>query len=92
MKFLHRHASETSCWQSYKALELIPDAVLPKTNTLKFAFGLNQVWRLLLVALTQELVYEQQIEYLERCWTVNCFELDADTGSNTLQKLWTLMN
>lgn len=90
MKFLHRNTNEASCWQIYKTLELIPDVVEnPQANRLKFAFGLGQAWRLLLVALTQELVYnDQQIEYLERCWAVN--ELEA--SANTLQKLWTLMN
>lgn len=93
MKFTHRNAKEKSCWQTYKVLELIPDAVPnPQVNRLNFGFGLDQAWRLLIVALTQELVYEQQIEYLERCWAVKWFEPDANTGSKTLQKLWTLMN
>ena len=92
MKFLHGNTPQTSCWQTYKALELIPDAVGdPPAKKLSFGFGLDQIWRHLLVALTQELVYEQQIEYLERCWAVNLLQPN-DTESNTLQKLWTLMN
>lgn len=92
MQFLHGNTPKTSCWQAYKALELIPDAVPPQANRLNFAFGLNQIWRLLLVALTQELVDEQQIEYLERCWAVNHVEPEGSTGANTLKKLLTLMN
>lgn len=90
MKFSHHNTTESPYWHTYKALELISDAVEdPQANCLKFSFGLKQIWRLLLVALTQELVYDdQRIEYLERCWAVN--ELEA--YANTLQKLWALMN
>ena len=72
---------------------MIPNSVPnPHANKLSFRFGLDLAWRLLVVALTQELVCEQQVEYLERCWTENRFEPHDNKGSNTLQKLWTLMN
>ena len=93
MKFLHHDTKKTSQWQIYKELELIPSsAIEPQANQITFAFGVDQVWRLLIVALTRELVYEQQIEYLERCWTLDYFEPDTATNSNTWHKLWTLMN
>ncbi len=80
-------------WQFYKDLELIPDSVLePQASKLAIALPLRQLWRLLIDALARELVYEQQIEYLERCWTVGDSEPFTDVSSNTWQKLWTLMN
>lgn len=93
MKFLNRNITDETRWETYKKLELIPNSVTnPEANKLIFTFGLEQVWRLLIVALTQELVDEQRIEYLERCWALNNFETDSKTGSNTLHKLWTLMD
>lgn len=93
MKSQHRNTVEKSQWQNYKELELLPSSLpKPQANKPAFAFGLEQVWRLLIVALTQELVYEQQVEYLERCWALNCFDPDTDTNSNTWHQLWLLMN
>lgn len=94
MKFLHGNATETFSWKIYRELELIPVSVSdPRTNKPTFTFGLDRMWRLLIIKLTQELVYyDQQVEYLERCWTVEQFEPDGNTDSNTLQRLWRLMN
>lgn len=93
MKFQHRNITEKSQWQNYKELELLPNSLpKPEANKQKFAFGLEQAWRLLIVALGRELVYEQQVEYLERCWALNCFEPDTDKNSNTWHQLWLLMN
>lgn len=93
MQFIHRNITNKSQWQIYKELELIPDSVTySQANNMTFAFGLDRVWRLLIIALTQELVEEQQVEYLERCLAVNNFDVDSHKGSKTLQKLWTLMN
>lgn len=93
MQFIHRNITKKSQWQIYKELELIPDSVTySQANNMTFAFGLDRVWGLLIIALTQELVEDQQVEYLERCLAVNNFDLDSHKGSKTLQKLWTLMN
>lgn len=92
MNFVNSNATKTTCWQKYKELELISDTVPAPQASIKFAFGLKQAWRLLLVALTQELVYEQQVEYLQRCWTENEIEQNQEADPNTLQKLWILMN
>lgn len=93
MKSLHRNINEKSQWDNYKELELIPNSIPePQTNKQTFAFGLDRVWRVFIVALTQELIYEQQVEYLQRCWDLNDFEAETDTKSNTLHKLWILMN
>lgn len=79
-------------WQIYKELERIPDSIsAPKTNKLASIPPLRAAWRLLIDALAQELIYEQQVEYLERCWTIGQSELDNDTN-NTWHKLWTLMS
>ncbi|MEC4985865.1 MAG: hypothetical protein SAJ37_11625 [Oscillatoria sp. PMC 1068.18] len=79
-------------WQTYKQLELLPNSVEnPQLKKTKFALGLDLVWRSLIVALTKELIYrDQQVEYLERCWALE-FEQNSPTNSNTLQKLWTLI-
>lgn len=93
MKFLHNNTTKKSQWQNYKELELIPSsAIESQVNQITFAFGVAQVWRLLVVALTRELVYEQQVEYLERCWALDYFETDTAANPNTWQKLWILMN
>lgn len=93
MQFIHRHLTNKSQWKAYKELELIPHSVpYSQANKVTFAFGLDRVWQLLIVALTQELVEDQQVEYLERCLTASNFDLESHKGSQTLQKLWTLMN
>lgn len=93
MKFLHRNITEKTQWENYKELELIPDSI-PESQGDKraFAFGLDRVWKVLIVALTRELVYEQQVEYLQRCWDLNDLEPNTDKKSHTWQQLWILMN
>jgi hypothetical protein len=65
-----------SQWQLYKQLELIPDSV-PEQPTKRpiLTFPLQLAWKLLVDALAKELVYEQQVEYLERCLTQSQTEL-----------------
>ena len=93
MKFLHRNITEKTQWEKYKELELIPSSISePQTDKQAFAFGLERVWKVLIVALTRELVYEQQVEYLQRCWNLNDFEPNIDKKSHTWQQLWILMN
>ncbi len=91
MKFLHRNITEKTQWENYKELELLPHSIPePQAHKQAFAFGLERVWKVLIVALTRELVYEQQVEYLQRCW--NCDRLGAESDNDTWQQLWTLMN
>lgn len=86
-----------SQWENYKQLELIPNQVPnphTKTSTFKFGlgkFGLGFAWQVLISLLVDELVdREQQVEYLERCWANQEFAQTKNT--NSLQKLWLLMN
>ncbi len=79
-------------WQAYKQLELLPVSVPnPSAKTLKFRLGLDLAWRSLVSLLVDELVdQEQQVEYLERCWTLEFGRKDPSPAT-TLQRLWTLM-
>lgn len=81
-------------WQAYKQLELLPVSVPnPSNEGLKFRLGLGTVWRALVSLLVYELVdQEQQVEYLERCWTSEFGNEEELASRNTLQKLWALMN
>ena len=81
-------------WQAYKQLELLPASVPnPSANTPKFRLGLGIAWRTLVSLLVDELVdQEQQVEYLERCWTSESGDDEGLSSRNTLQRLWTLMN
>lgn len=89
MKSLHRNLKQ-SLWENYRESELIPNSISEPSARKKFSFGLDRVWRVLIIALTQELVYEQQVEYIQRCWERD--HLDAENDDNTWQQLWTLMN
>jgi hypothetical protein len=77
-------------WQLYKKLELIPDsASQPMNKQGIITFPLQLAWKVLIDALAKELVYEQQIEYLERCLAQSQSEFYLT--NNTWQKLWSLM-
>lgn len=92
MKFLPRNTTTENQWQNYQQLELIPRFV-PNPHTNKFSLiGLTLAWQLLLKAVTYELVDEQQVEYLERCWRLNDLEEKGNTYAKILERLWTLMN
>ena len=89
MKFQHHNSAKKSHWQTYKALELIPDSTPnPQANKRSFAFGLDHLWRLVLVALTEEMLDEQQVEHLERCWALNADELLTTVNANGWCRLW----
>lgn len=90
MKSLHRNINEKSLWENYKELELIPNSISEPSARKTFSFGIDRVWRVLIVALTQELVYEQQVEYIQRCWERDY--LGSENDNNSWQQLWTLMN
>ncbi|MBE9181417.1 hypothetical protein IQ268_22910 [Oculatella sp. LEGE 06141] len=92
MKFRHHTATTPSQWHLYKQLELIPESVqIPHNAMWNFTFGLRQTWRWLLIVLTYELIDEQQVDYLERCWALNETIEENDSPVGTLQRLWTLM-
>ena len=90
---LSNRSPEDYQWQAYKQLELLPVSTQhPSANIPKFRLGLKMVWRSLVCLLVDELVdQEQQVEYLERCWTSE-FENEGPSPATTLQRLWTLMN
>lgn len=90
MESLSRNSSRVSQWQLYKQLELIPDSVPnPQTHS---KLGLSWVWRSLIELLIDELIDEQEVDYLERCWTLEESEAVQQSPSKTLQRLWILMN
>jgi hypothetical protein len=65
MKFFHRDLTNDSQWTAYRQLEQIRDSVPnPNRRTNRLASCLNPVWRSLLALLMDELVAEQQVEYL----------------------------
>lgn len=78
-------------WQIYKKLELIPDSIPePSTKQGILTFPLQLAWKLLIDALAKELVYEQQVEYLERCLAQS--QSEQYLTQNTWHKLWSLMD
>ena len=88
----HLNPTNNKQWQTYKQLELISDSVPnPDVRASTFTSGLNFAWRSLLSLLMDELVDEQQVEYIERCWALNEFGQKAKPSS-PLQRLWVLMN
>jgi len=70
MHSLNRNLEASQQWQSYKQLELVPDST-PAPQPSKIDLGIPFLWRSLLSLLIDELVDEQRVEYLERCWTVD---------------------
>ncbi|MBW4464766.1 MAG: hypothetical protein KME07_04910 [Pegethrix bostrychoides GSE-TBD4-15B] len=73
----------TTAQRLYCELEQLPPSAI--SNPSSFNFGLGFAWKLLLQALVEELVEEQQVEYLERCLTA-----DAD-ATNGLKRFLTLI-
>ncbi|MCU0536720.1 MAG: hypothetical protein MUD14_22765 [Hydrococcus sp. Prado102] len=77
-------------WQLYKQLELIPDSI-PKQPTKQpvLTLPLQLAWKVFIDALANELVYEQQVEYLERCLAQS--QSESYLTRKTWRKLWSLM-
>jgi hypothetical protein len=75
-------------WQLYKELELIPDSIAERSTKGLVLIPLQLAWKVFIDALANELVYEQQIEYLERCLA---HQSDRDLTKKTWRKLWSLM-
>lgn len=92
MQFLDHNAIDRHQWQRYKQLELISDSVdNADTDRVSFRFGIDRAWRLLITLLLDELVAEQKVEYLDRCWALNDLDAGKRAPSKTLQRLLTLM-
>ncbi len=51
MKSLHRNLNEKSLWENYTELELIPNSISEPSARKTFSFGIDRVWRVLIVAL-----------------------------------------
>jgi hypothetical protein len=93
VKFLSHNLNNSDRWQTYKQLELISDRVSkPQANQPRFLFGLDLAWHTILSLLIAELIEEQQVEYLERCWRLDEVEQNQENNSHFWQRLWTLMN
>ncbi|WP_373542289.1 hypothetical protein [Chamaesiphon sp.] len=89
MKYLDRQQSkiDRDRWETYKQLELVPNEIA-RPDRLSFKFGIDRVWRTLLGLLMDELVTEEKVDYLDRCWNAN----DKDRSpSKTLKRFLTLI-
>lgn len=92
MQFLSHSSIHDSQWQAYKRLEAIPDFVRdPRIPEFRSIFGLGRLWRGLLHLLVDELVDEQQVEYLERCWALDVSGQSKKSPDHSLHRLWILM-
>lgn len=82
-----------TAWQTYQALELLPNsAPEPKNNPLVNTLLLSHFWRSLMNALTQEHVYEQRRDYFERCWAIDYADPYTTKHTDQLKKLLTLLD
>ncbi len=91
MSFVAHCSADDAQWDMYKQMELIPGSVPnPASHRNPLTSGLNILWRSLLALLVDELVEEQRVEYLERCWSLNEFG-EGEQSSNSLKRLWVLM-
>lgn len=90
---LNHSSTNGSRWDVYRQMELIPESVpqaVERPNGL--VSGLNLLWRPLLGLLIDELVEEQRVEYLDRCWSLNEFGKGEKSPSHPLQRFWILIN
>jgi hypothetical protein len=67
MHSLNHDSGSGHQWQSYKQLELLSD-LTPAPVPSRVNLGIPFLWRSLLSILMDELVHEQRVDYLERCW------------------------
>ena len=79
-----------SQWQVYKELELLPDAVEPPSIHSPLVAFLDRWWRSLLDRRAESLDYENQVEYLERRFTLLYERSTART--KLWRSLWRLLN
>ncbi len=54
--------------RTYQRLERLP---FSDSSGPTFSFGLSSAWRKLVQLLVNELVEEQRVDYLERCWAAS---------------------
>ncbi|NJO93680.1 MAG: hypothetical protein HC820_03690 [Hydrococcus sp. RM1_1_31] len=93
MKYLSHNLTNDSQWQDYKRLELIPNSTQNPYNTSpSYLFGFAVAWRKLISLLMDELIEEQQVEYLERCWSLKKFAEQEEFPTKSLQRFWMLIN
>lgn len=93
MAFPDQKLTSRSQWRSYQQLELIPEMISnPVDRANPFTSALNKLWRPLLNLLMDELVEEQRVEYLDRCWALDEFDEADPLSSKSLQRFWTLIN
>lgn len=88
MSLQHQQRQTESRWDTYKRLENLPSDLL-EPEAPRFALGTQYLWRKLLDVLADELVNDQCVELLERCWEKDRF---TDDRAVTLQQLWMLMD
>lgn len=93
MQLISFNSNQDYQWQAYQQLELLPGSTPnPNAKTPKSIFGVERIWQKLISLLVEELVAEQQVEYLERCWKLDEFGQKNQPHDGTLQRLWKLMN
>lgn len=92
MKFVIHKAESEAQWERYRQLELLPESVPNPANASNpLTSSLNPLWRSLLALLIDELVAEQRVEYLDRCWSLNAWGERDQSSPHSLHRLWTLM-
>lgn len=91
MKFSVKNTTSKSQWQDYQEFELIPYGS-DQSQRKHFASWLNAVWRPLLGLLMDELVAEQRVDYLKRCWSLNESDRANRLTATSLQRFWDLIN
>ncbi|NJN58791.1 MAG: hypothetical protein HC879_15475 [Leptolyngbyaceae cyanobacterium SL_5_9] len=82
MHSLNRNFENNRQWQSYRQLELLSD-LTPAPVSSRISLGISFLWRSLLSILVDELVEEQRVEYLERCWRA-----DQTHSGNPVRHPW----
>jgi hypothetical protein len=78
-------------WQLYKKLECLPEGLPePSAEAEVLTFPLRTAWRVLIDLLAQELIYEQKVEFLERCLEQDIVNLTA--SKNFWCNFWKLLD
>ncbi len=92
MKSLDPKFTTNLQWDIYKNLEMIPvSAPNPSRRANHFSSVLNFGWRPLLGLLIDELVEDQRVEYLDRCWSLKEFEGDDNSQPSPLHQFFVLI-
>jgi hypothetical protein len=85
------HCTDSYGWEIYKQQELIPDSVPHPDGEASLGLGLAWMWKKLLSLLADELIVDQQVEYLNRCLALDEFGQGEKSAASTLKRLWLLM-